>query len=148
MKPPIYNEFGGKDDRDDIIPAFTVPQASADAFTAQIVRNMKTLGLTSAEIVFLDYLMSHGFSWTGDCRVSPSLKEMHRATNLAPGTIHAAKQGLINKGFIKVINERNKQRTNTYTLLPLREKLYEIAWRKFPATPDPTVDEGKAPQNL
>jgi DNA-binding MarR family transcriptional regulator len=127
-------------DRDDISPAFTAGYLSPDAVSNLLVRNMKALVLTSAEIVFLEYLMSHGFSWEADCSVSPSLKEMHRATGLATGTIHAAKKGLVAKGFIKILNERNKQRTNTYNFMPLREKLEEFARRRLPATPERKVD--------
>ena len=107
MNPPIYKGCGDKDDKDDIF--------------GTLVRNMKGLGLTATEVVLLGYLLSHVSE--GDPRVAPSLKEMHRATGFAPGTIHAAKRGLVGKGFIKILNERNKKRTNTYDLAPLREKI-------------------------
>ena len=136
MKPTIYD---GYDDRDDISPAFTVG-ASPDVVSYALVRNMKELGLTASEVIFLEYLMSHGFTWEADCTVSPSLKEMHRATGLAMATIHAAKRGLVAKGFIKISNERNKQRTNTYNFLPLRGKLAEFAERKLSVTPEPKAD--------
>lgn len=121
----------------------TAAWASPVAYQHLLIRNMKALGLTSAEIVFLEYLMAHGFSWKADCRVSPSLKEMHRATGLATGTIHNAKKGLVNKGLIKILNERNKERTNTYNLLPLREKLAEFAEWRLPQTPEPKADAGE-----
>ena len=86
-----------------------------------LIRNMKALGLTATEVILLEYLLSHVSE--GNPRVSPSLKEMHRATGFAPGTIHAAKRGLVGKGFIKILNERNKKRTNTYDLASLWEKI-------------------------
>jgi len=113
---------------------------SPDAASCFLIRNMKELEITASEIIFLEYLMSHGFTWEADCTVSPSLKEMHRATGLAMATIHAAKRGLVAKGFIKISNERNKQRTNTYNFLPLRGKLAEFAERKLSVTPEPKAD--------
>jgi DNA-binding MarR family transcriptional regulator len=136
MNSTIYN------DRDDISPAFTVG-ASPEAVPYFLIRNMKEMKLTASEVIFLEYLMSHGFTWEADCTVSPSLKEMHRATGLAMATIHAAKRGLVAKGFIKISNERNKQRTNTYNFLPLREKLAEFAERKLSVTPEPKADPGE-----
>ncbi len=84
---------------------------------------------------------SGGFSWEGNCVVASSLKEMHRATGLATGTIHKAKSGLVRKGLVQILNTRNKERTNTYNLLPLRERLAEFAEWKLPATPEPKADE-------
>jgi hypothetical protein len=86
-----------------------------------LIRNMKALGITATEVILLGYLLSYVSE--GDAHVSPSLKEMHRATGFAPGTIHAAKRGLVGKGFVKILNERNKKRTNTYDLAPLWEKI-------------------------
>ena len=103
-----------------------------------LIRNMKALGLTATEVILLEYLLSHVSM--GDARVSPSLKEMHRATGFAPGTIHAAKRGLVGKGFIKILNERNKKRTNTYDLAPLREKLEGLTKRESIVTPEPKAD--------
>jgi len=91
MNPAIHN--GG--DRDDIIPAFTV------AYPNLLIRNMKRIGLTSAEFVFVSYLTSGDFSWQQNCVVASSLKEMHRATGLATGTIHKAKSGLVKKGLVQ-----------------------------------------------
>jgi hypothetical protein len=103
---------------------------------------MKRLELTSAEFVLVNYLTAGDFSWQQNCVVASSLKEMHRATGLATGTIHTAKRGLVSKGLVQILNTRNKERTNTYNLLPLREKLAEFAeWR----TPEPTPEAGKAP---
>ena len=102
---------------------------------------MKALGLTATEVILLGYLLSHVSE--GDSRVSPSLKEMHRATGFAPGTIHAAKRGLVGKGFVKILNERNKKRTNTYDLAPLREKLEGLTRQEPIATPEPKADAGE-----
>jgi DNA-binding MarR family transcriptional regulator len=102
------------------------------------IRNMKALGLTATEVILLGYLLS--YTSEGDSRVSPSLKEMHRATGFAPGTIHAAKRGLVEKGFVKILNERNKKRTNTYDLAPLREKLEGLTKPEPIATPEPKAD--------
>ena len=106
-----------------------------------LIRNMKRLGIASAEFVFVSYLISGGFSWKGNCVVAASLKEMHRVTGLATGTIHKAKDGLVSKGLVQILNTRNKERTNTYNLLPLRERLAEFAEWKLPATPEPKVNE-------
>jgi DNA-binding MarR family transcriptional regulator len=99
---------------------------------------MKALGLTATEVILLGYLLS--YSSEGGSRVSPSLKEMHRATGFAPGTIHAAKRGLVGKGFIQILNERNKKRTNTYDLALLREKLEGLTKQEPINNPEPTVD--------
>jgi|GEM_PF-2216453 DNA-binding MarR family transcriptional regulator len=127
MKSPIYKGCGDKDDKDDIF--------------GTLVRNMKALGLTATEVILLEYLLSHVSK--GDARVSPSLKEMHRATGFAPGTIHAAKRGLVSKGFIKILNERNKKRTNTYDLAPLREKLEGLTKQEPIINQEPKADAGK-----
>lgn len=116
--------------------------ASPDAFPNLLIGHMKDTGITSAEFVFVSYLTKDGFSWDGNCVVAASLKEMHRATGLAPGTIHKAKSGLVKKGLVQILNTRNKQRTNTYDLLPLREKLAEFAEWRLPATPEAKADEG------
>jgi DNA-binding MarR family transcriptional regulator len=118
-------------------------QPSPDAFPNLLIRHMKALGLSSAEFVFVSYLTKDGFSWNADCRVSASLAGMHRTTGLAPGTIHKAKAGLVKKGLVQILNTRNKQRTNTYKLMPLRERLAEFANWRLPDTPDAIVDEGE-----
>ena len=103
-----------------------------------LIRNMKALGLSAAEVILLEYLLSDASE--SDSRVSPSLKEMHRATGFAPGTIHAAKRGLVGKGFVMILNERNKKRTNTYDLAPLREKIEGLTRQEPIAIPEPKVD--------
>ena len=118
---------------------------SPDAASCFLIRNMKELEITASEIIFLEYLMSHGFTWEADCTVSPSLKEMHRATGLATATIHAAKRGLVGKGFINILNERNKKRTNTYDLAPLREKIEGLTRQEPINTPESKADAGEAP---
>jgi DNA-binding MarR family transcriptional regulator len=115
------------------------------AYPNLFVRNMKALGISSAEFVFASYLTAGGFSWEGDCVVAASLKEMHRVTGLATGTIHKAKDGLVKKGLVQILNTRNKERTNTYNLLSLREKLAEFAEWRLPSTPEPMADEGGLP---
>ena len=137
MKPMTYKGCDGNDDNDDTFPTFTYDQV----FPNLLIRNMKRLELTSAEFVLVSYLISHGFSWKGNCVVAASLKEMHRATGLATGTIHKAKSGLVKKGLVQILNTRNKERTNTYDLLPLRERLAEVAEWRIPATPEPKADE-------
>jgi DNA-binding MarR family transcriptional regulator len=122
------------------------PNYYSDVFPNLLIRNMKVLGLASAEIVFLEYLISGNFSWEGNCVVPVSLKEMHRATGLATGTIHAAKKRLVAKGLVQILNTRNKERTNTYNLLPLREKLAEFADWHLPATPEPKADSEEPSQ--
>jgi len=111
-----------------------------------LVRNMKALGLTATEVILLEYLLS--YSSEGNSRVSPSLKEMHRATGFAPGTIHAAKRGLVGKGFIKILNERNKKRTNTYDLAPLREKIEGLTKQDTIDTPEQKADAGETSHDL
>lgn len=127
MKSPIYKGCGDKDDKDDIF--------------GTLVRNMKALELTATEVILLEYLLSHVSEV--DARVSPSLKEMHRATGFAPGTIHAAKRGLVDKGFVKILNERNKKRTNTYDLALLWEKIEGLTKPKPIVTPEPKADAGE-----
>ena len=136
MKPAICNARDSSDSNDSISSAFT-----GNAFPNLLIRNMKALKITSAEFVFVAYLTKDGFSWDENCVVSASLKAMHRATGLATGTIHKAKSGLVKKELVQILNTRNKERTNTYNLLPLRERLAEFAEWKLPATPEPTVDE-------
>jgi DNA-binding MarR family transcriptional regulator len=114
---------------------------SPNVFFNLLVRNMKALGLTATEVILLEYLLSYVSE--GNPRVSPSLKEMHRATGFAPGTIHAAKRGLVGKGFIKILNERNKKRTNTYDLAPLREKLEGLTRQEPIINQEPKADAGK-----
>lgn len=132
MKPTIYKGCGDKDDKDDISASFTYD----DVYPNLLIRNMKRLEISSAEFVFVAYLTKDGFSGDWNCIVASSLKEMHRATGLATGTIHKAKSGLVNKGLVQILNKRNKERTNTYNLLPLREKLAEFAEWKLPAPPE------------
>ena len=103
-----------------------------------LIRNMKALGLTATEVILLEYLLSDASE--SDSRVSPSLKEMHRATGFAPGTIHAAKRGLVEKGFVKILNERNKKRTNTYDLAPFREKLEGLTRQEPIINQEPKAD--------
>jgi DNA-binding MarR family transcriptional regulator len=117
-----------------------------DAFPNLLIRNMKRLGLSSAEVVFLEYLISCDFTWKADCVVASSLKEMHRTTGLATGTIHAAKRGLVSNGLVQILNTKNKERTNTYNLLPLREKLAEFAEWRIPTDPTPKAETGDVPQ--
>ena len=136
MKPMIYKGCGDKDDKDDISASFIYDEA----YPNLLIRNMKALELTSAEFVFVSYMISGGFSWKADCAVAASLKEMHRATGLATGTIHKAKDGLVKKGLVQILNTRNKERTNTYNLLPLREKLAEFAEWRLPAPPEPKAE--------
>jgi len=140
MNPALYSDRDSSDSKDSISRAFTDDQASHDAFPNLLIRSMKRLGLTSAEVVFLEYLISDGFSWQGNCVVSASLKEMHRATGLATGTIHKAKNGLVQNGLVQILNTRNKERTNTYNLLSLREKLAEFAEWRISEDPTPEAD--------
>jgi hypothetical protein len=128
MKSLIYKGCGDKDDKDDIF--------------GTLIRNMKALGLTATEVILLEYLIY--YSSEGDSRVSPSLKEMHRATGFAPGTIHAAKRGLVGKGFVQILDERNKKKTNTYDLAPLREKIDGLASKEPIIIPEPKADAGEA----
>jgi DNA-binding MarR family transcriptional regulator len=106
-----------------------------------LIRNMKALGLTATEVILLAYLLSHASE--GDSRASPSLKEMHRATGFAPGTIHAAKRGLVGKGFVQILDERNKKRTNTYDLAPMRKKIEGLTKQEPIVTPEPKADAGE-----
>ena len=145
MKSTIYKGCGDRDDRDDTFRTLTVGGSSDGVFNL-LVRNMKALELTATEVILLEYLLSYVSE--GDARVSPSLKEMHRATGFAPGTIHAAKRGLVGKGFVQILNERNKKRTNTYDLAPLREKIEGLTKPKPIVTPEPKADAGEAPHNL
>jgi DNA-binding MarR family transcriptional regulator len=140
MKSTIYKGCGDRDDRDDTFRTLTVGGSSDGVFNL-LVRNMKALGLTATEVILLEYLLS--YISEGDARVSPSLKEMHRATGFAPGTIHAAKRGLVGKGFIKILNERNKKRTNTYDLAPLREKLEGLTRQEPIINQEPKADAGE-----
>jgi hypothetical protein len=139
MKPTIYKGRGDKDDKDDIFGTFAT--VLPEGVFSLLIRNMKKLGLTATEVILLGYLLSHATE--GDSRVSPSLKEMHRATGFAPGTIHAAKRGLVGKRFVKILNERNKKRTNTYDLAPLREKLEGLTGQQPITTPEPKADAGE-----
>jgi hypothetical protein len=80
---------------------------------------------------------------TADC-----MKAMHRATGFAPGTIHAAKRGLVSKGFVTILNERNKKRTNTYDLSLLWEKLEGLTGQQSSDAPDRKAETGENPQEL
>ena len=53
------------------------------------------------------------------------------------------KRGLVGKGFVMILNERNKKRTNTYDLAPLWEKIEGLTKPKPIVTPEPKADEGE-----
>ena len=96
-----------------------------------LIQNKKALGLTTSELFLLQYLMSYGSAHEIADWVYPSLKEMSKMTGLSTGTIHAAKDGLVNKGFIEILKKENPYGTNYYNLFPIREKLEHIATRKI-----------------
>ena len=105
-----------------------------------LIRDMKELKLRGVDVNFLAYLISHEFSFENGFRVYPSIKTMSRLTGIAYGTLNEAKKRLVRNGFIGIVmNERNKYRTNTYDLIPLRQKLDAIAKRKILL--DDKVDE-------
>ena len=105
-----------------------------------LIRNMKELKLRGVDVIFLEYLLSHEFSWENGFKVYPSMKTMSAVTGIAYGTINEAKKRLVARGFIGIVmNERNKYRTNTYDLIPLRQKLDAFAKRKILL--DDKVDE-------
>jgi hypothetical protein len=140
MKSTIYKGSGDKDDKDDICGTLTL-----DGVSTVIVHNMKTLGLTATEVILLEYLLS--YSSEGESHVAPSLKEMHRATGFAPGTIHAAKRGLISKGFVTILNERNEMRTNNYDLSLLWEKLEGLTGQQSDGNPNTKAATGEDAQD-
>lgn len=90
---------------------------------AQLIRNMAQLKLGSIEFIFLVYLMSVDAGWKEGKPIALPLRDIQQATGLSLGTIHKAKRGLINKGFMAIANVRNQARTNTYDLSPIRQKL-------------------------
>ncbi len=90
---------------------------------AQLIRNMAQLQLDPIEFIFLAYLMSADPAWREGKPIALPLRDMQHATGLSIGTIYKAKRGLIDKGFMTIMNVRNQARTNTYDLLPLRRKL-------------------------
>jgi DNA-binding transcriptional regulator YhcF (GntR family) len=95
-----------------------------------LIRKWKSLGLTSWEFVLLLYLMSYGLAPEIIDQVCPSLIEMSRNTGLSTATIHKAKQGLVNKGFIAIQKTKNTYSTNIYKILA-REKLDKNAKREI-----------------
>jgi hypothetical protein len=68
---------------------------------------------------------------------------MLREMFLTPGTVHAAKRGLVGKGFIKILNERNKKRTNTYDLAPMKEKIEGLTRQEPIINQEPKADAGE-----
>jgi hypothetical protein len=104
-----------------------------------LIRHMKELKLRGVDVIFLTHLLSHEFSFENGFRVWPSMKTMSVVTGIAYGTLNESKKRLVKNGFIKIVNERNKYRTNTYDLLPLRMQLDAYAKRKILL--DDKVDE-------
>ena len=93
---------------------------------AAIIRKMAEFQLAPSEVVLLGYLLSADDAWKRGGTISASLREAKKATGLAGGTVHHAKNGLIRKGFIVILNVRNAARTNTYDFSPMRRKLEQI----------------------
>jgi hypothetical protein len=93
---------------------------------AAIIRKMAELQLTPSEFVLLGYLLSADDAWKRGGTISASLREAKKATGLAGGTIHHAKNGLIRKGFMTIMDVRNATRTNTYDFSPMQRKLENI----------------------
>ena len=93
---------------------------------ANLIRNMAQLKLTPSEFIFLSYLLSADDAWKQGRPVAIPLRDAQRATGLSWGTIHSAKRGLIGKHFMSIMNVRNKARTNTYDLSPMRRKLEDV----------------------
>ena len=87
-----------------------------------LIRKMREFGLTPSEFALLTHFLAAGSRGDGDT-VSASLRRAEKETGLAHGTVYRAKDGLLAKGILKITNERNKARTNTYDLTPLKEKL-------------------------
>lgn len=88
----------------------------------QLIRNMAQLKLDPIEFIFLSYLLAADAEWKEEKPVALPLRDIQQATGLSIGTIHKAKRGLIDKGFISIMNVRNLGRTNTYDLSPMRQK--------------------------
>lgn len=106
-----------------------------------LIRHHKALGLKRAEFVFLCNLISQSDSAFTAC---PSIKRMAKDLGVSPTTLHAAEKALIEKGFIAILPVRNKFRTNTYNLLPLREKLDQLAKVMLPHADKVDAAEPKA----
>lgn len=96
-----------------------------------LLQEKKELGLTNSESIMLSYLMTYGRATEIMDIICPSLKEMAQKTGLSTATIHKAKNGLVKKGFIKIIKKNNVYQTNSYSLLPARKKLNQLATKKI-----------------
>ena len=90
---------------------------------AQLIRNMAQLQLEPMEFICLVYLLAADPGWKEGKPVALPLRDVEQATGLSVGTIHRAKKGLIDKGFMAIMNVRNQARTNTYDLSPMRQRL-------------------------
>ena len=90
---------------------------------AQLIRDMAQLRIEPTELIFLAYLLTADAGWKEGKPVALPLRDVERATGLSIGTIHKAKKGLIDKGFMAIMNVRNQARTNTYDLSPMRQRL-------------------------
>jgi DNA-binding MarR family transcriptional regulator len=90
---------------------------------AQLIRDMAQLRLEPTEFIFLAYLLAADVGWKEGKPVALPLRDVEQATGLSIGTIHKAKKGLIDKGFMAIVNVRNQARTNTYDLSPMRQRL-------------------------
>ncbi len=90
---------------------------------AQLIRNMAQLKLDPIEVIFLAYLLTADAGWKEGKPVALPLRDVEQATGLSIGTIHKAKKGLVDKGFMAILNVRNQARTNTYDLSPMRQRL-------------------------
>lgn len=90
---------------------------------AQLIRDMARLDLTPAELIFIMYLLSVGHGWKQGHTIALPLRNVKQATGLSQATIHKAKRGLIEKGFMTIVNIRNQARTNTYDVGPMAMRL-------------------------
>lgn len=88
-----------------------------------VIRELKALALEPREVILLLYILSFAFMADDGGVVAVSLREMSRLTGLSSATIHAAKNGLIAKGFIALVDARNQDRVDMFDLSPLEARL-------------------------
>lgn len=92
-----------------------------------LLQQRERLGLTIGEADFFMQLLSRVKNQDFSHVASPKFGEIAERLGCAYGTLNTSKNGLVEKGFIIVLDERNKNRTNTYDLRPGITKMERLA---------------------
>ncbi len=95
-----------------------------------LLRNRKRLKLTRTELELILFFMSHEY---GSTTSNPSLRKIAKQSGASEATIHHARAGLENKGYLKVDRSMKNPRYGTYSydLTGLRILLRKLAQLKL-----------------